>query len=296
MVWDYKVDRPAVKKLATTYAEKHDSDVILVFGELSVYVHFDLHTIVQEQGTTHKDVLVVLSTFGGSPHAAYAVGRFLQTTYDQVRIFVPTWCKSAGTLLATAAHELFMTDIGELGPIDIQQTRHDQWDSMSGLVETAATKSLQGVVQDLFDRLVSAIRDMGRVTFKTAAEVASSIVVPALAPIYGQIDPLRLGEAARGLEISSEYAKRLNAESNNLEADAVQKLVSGFPDHLFAIDRKETDNLFKNVHMPDEDLMEIRRRLGPLVYHGDRAIVEFLNEVPKEETDAKRQEDSAAKK
>ncbi|MDE0348125.1 MAG: SppA protein [Gammaproteobacteria bacterium] len=295
MVWNYKVDLAQAKRLATAYGKKNDTDVVFVFGDLSSVSHWDLRTEAIRRQHRRANVLVLLSTGGGSPHAAYGAGRFLQDTYTKVQVFVPTVCKSAGTLLAIAAHELLMTDIGELGPIDIQQTRHDQWDSISGLVENAAAKSLEDVSSRLFARLVAETRRMGRVTFKTAAEAAVPIVTGALSPIYAQIDPLRLGEAARGLEISKEYAQRLNEESQNLETNAAEKLVAEYPDHNFMIDRKEADELFKQVHAPCDALMAIRSHLGPLVHSdsGRRAFVTYLNDDD-EQTNEETTDDQAS--
>ena len=258
MAWFYEVNLEKAEQLAAEYAAKKDCDVILMAGYLGPHTSVDLQSLALVRKTLRKEVLILLHTFGGSPHAAYGVGRFLQNTYGRVRIFVPTQCKSAGTLLAVAAHELLMTDLGELGPIDIQQTKYDQWDPSSGLVESAATEALEEIVCRLFIRLVDEIKQMGRVTFKTASGSAAAIVAGAMSPIYAQIDPLRLGEATRGLQISEKYAQRLNEGSKNLKTNdgAVDKLVRGYPDHGFVIDRQEAATIFERVGQPCEALMD----------------------------------------
>ena len=57
--------------------------------------------------------------------------------------------------------------------------------------------------------------------------------------------------------IYNEYCKRLNRNSQNLRPDALEKLVSSYPDHGFVIDRTEAKTLFHHVRKPtpDEDLL-----------------------------------------
>ena len=65
----------------------------------------------------HEEVLLVLTSFGGDPDAAYKIGRYLQNRYAEFRVLVPGLCKSAGTLLAIAANKVIFSPYGELGPL-----------------------------------------------------------------------------------------------------------------------------------------------------------------------------------
>lgn len=70
------------------------------------------------------------------------MGRFLQEQYESITIFVPSLCKSAGTLLAMAGHELVLTDFGELGPLDVQLShKNEPFQQRSGLVFKASLES-----------------------------------------------------------------------------------------------------------------------------------------------------------
>ncbi len=64
----------------------------------------------------NKKAVVFLVSWGGLADAAYRTGRYLQSTYDSITIFIPSSCKSAGTLLAIAGKSLIMSPFGELGP------------------------------------------------------------------------------------------------------------------------------------------------------------------------------------
>lgn len=120
----------------------------------------------------------------------------------------------------------------------------------------------------------------GNITFKTAAEAAAPLVSEMLKPIYGQIDPLKLGENARLLKIANEYLDRIDEHSKNLKTES-DVLVSAYPDHGFVIDRKEAKRLFKNVAELDQDLFDLCDALGTLVLYPptDRAILVFVDQL-----------------
>ena len=232
---------------------------------------------------THSRLLLILTTEGGNAHATYRVARILQRTYEHVSVFVSGWCKSAGTLLAVCGHELIVGDRGELGPVDVQRGRPDDlWESTSGLTETAAVTTLEEIAWSLFRKLVTETKQLsaGQISFKAAADAAVPIVSGMLTPIFAQIDPLKLGENARALNIASEYARRLDEHSKNL-ATSVESLISEYPDHGFVIDRKEAERLFRIVEEPSAQLRELSTVLGETAVYPrdpDNPVLLFLND------------------
>ena len=269
-------DPKKVTEAANAYGEAEDSDVLLLTGPLDDAAYKRLKTELPP--TRRKHVLMVLITWGGDAHSAYRIGRCLQRKYDEVRVYVPGACKSAGTLLAISGHKLLLSDDGELGPIDVQQMRQDDlWERTSGLIESSALESLGQVSWDMFERLVTEIKDMslGRITFKTAADAAAPIVNGVLNPIAAQIDPLKVGETSRALQIASQYAEILNKTAKNLQRMAIQKLATGYPDHGFIIDREEAETLFNNVAVPNEMLEKLSDNLGSILPTSAGTI--FLN-------------------
>ena len=79
-------------------------DFLLINSPMEDDLFFEVAKCVA-QGRASSKVVAAVVTLGGLAGAAYRIGRYLQTTYDEVVIFVPSLCKSAGTLLATAGHE-----------------------------------------------------------------------------------------------------------------------------------------------------------------------------------------------
>ncbi|MCY3883984.1 MAG: hypothetical protein OXG24_03615 [Gammaproteobacteria bacterium] len=240
------------RKFARQYATASNCDIILCNSPIDFSLERSIRQKIQKK-KTGDNVLIVPTTLGGRAEIAYRIGRLLQRSYKKVTVCIAGWCKSAGTLLAVCGHDLVMSDNGELGPFDVQLLgKDDLWSRTSGLVETSAFAPLEEISWSLLQRFVREIKNLpgGHITFKTATEVAAPLVASTLSPIYAQIDPLKLGETSRALKIASTYADRLNYFSRNLKSDGAAKLVSGYPDHSFVIDREETEDLFVRVTKP----------------------------------------------
>ena len=281
-----KPDPDKAREVAVAYGDANATDVLLLTGQLDLGAYWRLYN--DPLGRERRDrVLVVLVTWGGDAHAAFKIGRCLHRWYKHVDVFIPGPCKSAGTLLAIAGHGLILSDHGELGPIDVQQMRQDDlWERASGLIESAAMESLGQVSWDMFEKLVTETKQMslGQITFKTAAEAASPIVSGVLSPIFAQIDPIKVGETTRALQIASQYAELLGRTSGNLDGyRAVDKLARGYPDHGFVIDREEASTLFRNVSGPDDHLLALANSLGQL--DPARSATIYLNGETNSETD-----------
>ena len=94
-----------------------------------------------------------LVTYGGDPHAAFKITRYIQDNYDHFTLFVPGFCKSAGTLFAIAANEIVFAPFGELGPLDVQMAKPDQFQFDSGLVIGESLDTLERRAAETFKRM-----------------------------------------------------------------------------------------------------------------------------------------------
>jgi len=253
--------------LADQIANQIDADILLFNGEIT-------------QSTAHKfvsrclarkrrqNVLLLLVTPGGDPDAAFKMGRILQDKYKKLSIFIPGWCKSAGTLITLAANELYMGDHGELGPLDIQLAKADEIAEMaSGLTVDAALKTLETTASKMFINLLLSIRrdTGGMVLTRRASELSAEMVSKLLEPIYCQIDPLKIGENSRAMNITKAYGMRLAGTSGLLkDSKGLDYLVSAYPDHGFVIDRTEAGALFNNVFEPTDPMSALAVSLGKI--------------------------------
>lgn len=92
-----------------------DRDDTLGFADL-------LHNI-----DSNKDLDLLLHTGGGDIDAAEKLISMVRTVVQEgyLRVIVPDFAKSAGTLMALGADSIVMSDTSELGPIDPQITLND---------------------------------------------------------------------------------------------------------------------------------------------------------------------------
>src|SRR5262249_26966287 len=147
---------------------------------------------------------------------------------------------------------------GELGPIDVQIRKVDEvGERGSVLTPKHAMESLQKLALAHFEAFFKDLRFSEELLFTTklAAEVAKDMSVGLFEQIYGQIDPMRVGEYDRAMRIASEYGQRLGKA--NLKEGTLEKLVTGYPAHGFVIDEKEARELFKEVEAPNDDLLTL---------------------------------------
>lgn len=87
----------------------------------------------------------------------------------------------------------------------------------SGLVvEAAFAKLQQESFKIFFSNLMEIKEQAGRITFKTAADIAAQMVIGQTKDIFAKIDPLTVGEDYRSNLIAEQYAIRLNLKANNL--------------------------------------------------------------------------------
>lgn len=243
-----------VTDAANRIAEATDSDVFFYNSE--IYRPFDDELISAcVERKKRANAILLLATEGGDPDAAYRIARCFETHYEKFVCVVAGYCKSAGTMIVVGAHELVMADSGEIGPLDIQLAKKDElWDTQSGLTIMSALGILHEKAFSTFEYASLEItkRSQGRVTFKTAADVAVKFATGLFAPIYAQIDPIHVGEANRAQAIAHDYGLRLSYFSKNISVGSLEELISAYPAHGFVIDRQEADGLFNCVREPNE--------------------------------------------
>jgi hypothetical protein len=236
------------------------TDVIVYTGAINSSGYRSVCEALDKKGSS--DVLLVLATPGGDPHAGFRIARALQHAYGEFEALVPRYCKSAGTLILVGAKTLYLDDMSELGPLDIQVKKGDELIGRnSGLDIFQAVNYLQNQSMEAFRTyLLELTRDAGLST-RVASDIASRLTTGLFEPIAAQIDPIKLAEMQRATEIAFEYGNRLNEKSGNMRSIGLQKLVTGYPSHGFVIDRKEAKTIFIDVKRPEGGLADLSKAL-----------------------------------
>lgn len=251
-------------KEASGHAEALPQDVFFYNGSMQTGRDLDCIQIVQSN-RQRDECLLLLTTDGGDPDAAYKISRCLQDRYKKFSALISGRCKSAGTLLAIGAHELVFTPYGELGPLDIQLTKVDRFDQLqSGLTISDSLNTLEERAVDRFYRMVRDYiqQNQGLLSFASATKAASDFVTQLYAPVFSRIDPEEIGARARSMRIATDYGRRLAARSQNIRPNTLKQLSETYSSHSFVIDRQEAGTLFLRVRDASDAEIKVVTALG----------------------------------
>ncbi|MDR1649029.1 MAG: hypothetical protein LBR71_02105 [Synergistaceae bacterium] len=240
--------------------QKEDTaqDYILINQNIERPLYYNLSDCI-EKNRKNERCSVFLTTYGGDIHSAFRMGRCIRHAYKKVKVIIPSICKSAGTIFAICADDLAIGDNGELGPLDVQINKPEELAEInSGLNILNALKIIQEHEIEIFRYVLKDLRYGASLSTKLAAEYAVKMAIGSVAPLYSQIDPIKVAEISRAMHIALAYGFRLNEYGNNLKGkEALPLLLSGYPDHGFVIDRKEARRLFRRVGKLSEKEKEI---------------------------------------
>ncbi len=294
-------EKDKIEQAANELSSANDCDVMIINGDIYPPLQDMVVQQFRNRKNKKKSLLFILATPGGVADSAYRISRAIQDNYEYAYAVVSGWCKSAGTLCVIGAKEVVMSDEAELGPLDVQIARRDELGERdSGLVLSEALVNLEHHAFSLFENFLMQIkmRSDGAITFKTATEISAQVTNGLFEPIYKQIDPQKIGEAARSLAIAEAYGSRLNIWAKNLRNNALHSLTVGYPSHGFVIDRREAGELFKKVREPNQHEVTLIQTLGHIAGHpGNEPFVTYLNSEEKaNETDNSKNGDSQGTK
>lgn len=169
-----------------------------------------------------KPLLLILVSGGGELGSAYLIGKLCRAfSASKLIIVVPRHAKSAATLLACAADEIHMGNLSELGPIDPQINRMPALGLKNSIEHIADLVNKNPKSSEMFARYLALT-----------------------------IEPIQIGYYERVAESAVQYAERLlvkHKDSLDNESETIAKrLVYGYKDHGFVIDKEEAESIFGN--------------------------------------------------
>ena len=199
---------------------------------------------------------VILDSTGGPLDSAFKTILYLSKYTESINIYVPRKAKSASTLIAVGANNIFMSPFSELGPLDTQiRDPRNPTDYVSAL---DCYQSVDYVRDFGFGTLNQALKQLafstqGRIPLidlvNTAAEFASTVITPMIT----QVKALDLGGWGRSLKIGEKYAQTLLTRVDPTDTAKAEKiarrLVYGYTHHRFPIDIKEAEDIGLKPHL-----------------------------------------------
>lgn len=260
----------------------------------------------KEENPSCKEIDFIINSPGGLADDAYRIIRTLRKNFEIVNIIVPFWAKSAATLLSLGGSKIIMDEFGEFGPLDAQlgKPRDDspEYERESALNDEQTITIIESHYKQMYESIFLQIYEHDRINIPKN-ELSSQLLnhlSKFYDPLLRQIDPYKLGDKRRKLDIAVEYANRILIEYGGLEGkeqrtNLVNFLVDGCPDHGYVIDfdliKLFYPNVFTGECFGDDYKRELSKLSNLLIKNTDQenTYVGFITEEYKEGDDDKSQ-------
>lgn len=259
------------------------------YGSLTGDLAVHLRRLLEDSISTpkeHIEIDVWLESPGGDAHAAYKIALLLRAYACRIRVVVPDFAKSAATLLALAADEIYMGAAAELGPLDAQIPNEGGIITMISALDVA--RSLDEVTEAAMAQAFRGGADVLQITGLSRSESLSAMLsfsAQFMEPIIRQMDPRMIRWASTLLDVAVAYGTRLlsGREGAGPHPEAVripQSLVEDYPTHGFVISWQEAADRLGLPARPigEYDLAKEARTLHRAFEDGRVNIVDLMTD------------------
>jgi Serine dehydrogenase proteinase len=208
-----------------------------------------------------EEVDLIVESPGGLADDAYRIIKAFRKTFKTVNVVVPFWAKSAATLMSLGATKIIIDEAGEFGPLDAQlgKARNDspEMERESALNDEHSLRRIEARYKEMYESIFVRIYEHRKINIPKD-ELSKQIfenLSKFYEPLMRQIDPYKLGEKRRKLDIGAQYAKIILAQfgqgnDQNKIREFIDFLVNQCPDHGFVIDYDLISQFIDNVHLP----------------------------------------------
>jgi hypothetical protein len=218
--------------------------------------HEALRFFLNARADLAKDgpIALVIDSPGGLAPEAYKIARLLNRHCGGFTAVVPTYAKSAATLLALGAEVVMMGADAEMGPLDAQLWDTEREERASALDEVQALERLHSVaLEQLDETMITLVAGTAKRT-DVLLPIACGFVSEMMAPLLDKIDTVHYAKQSRVLKVAQDYLERLLIPHYGSSArDIADRLVNHYPEHGFVIDRTEMGAILgRDLEPPDE--------------------------------------------
>ncbi|NCD00685.1 hypothetical protein EOL94_01165 [bacterium] len=238
-----------------------------------------------------EELDIILQTPGGDIDASFLITKILRNRAKKINIIVPLYAKSAGTLMCMGADEIILTDLSELGPLDTQifeQKDGGQVRYTSALNGFKALEQTQMHAVETMDVATKLILARSRMKIFEAIQLAIEFSAQTSGKLYSNLNPEKIGEYARALEIGEKYGiiilTRYMGWPNELAENTVRTLVKQYPSHGFIIDFEELSALKLPAKKVGDDILDSVLDIRENLLKIDQNIIELF-EIEEEKKD-----------
>lgn len=205
-----------------------------------------------------QEIDVIIFSPGGLADDAYRIIRNLRKNFKVVNAVIPFWAKSAATLLSLGANKIVMDEFGEFGPLDAQigKERKDspEFDRESALNDEHSVSVIEGRFKIMYEQMYIRLYEHKKINIEKndlSGQLLNNLS-KFFKPLLSQIDPYKLGEKKRKLDIGAQYAMRILAQFGSPKdvssaRNLVDYLIHECPDHGFVIDKDVLEHFVTNI-------------------------------------------------
>jgi hypothetical protein len=247
-----------------------------------------------------RTINVILDSTGGPLDSAFRTVLYLSRYARTLNVYVPRKAKSASTLIAVGANEIYMSPFSELGPLDTQiRDPRNPTDYISAL---DCYQSVDYVREFGFSTLSQALKQLAAVTqgkllLSDSLNAAAQFAIGSINPMLSQTKSLDFGAWGRSLKMGERYAQILIARAAQMEQGRAEKvayrLVYGYTHHLFPIDINEAIEIGLDPEaMPEKPYGQAIKIVESC--DDNQVCVEFVDERDQHEQPAERNGDATA--
>jgi hypothetical protein len=206
-----------------------------------------------------KEIDLIIQSPGGLPHDAYRIIKTFRKSFEEVNIIIPFWAKSAATLMSLGGTRIIMDQMGEFGPLDAQlvKERDDspEYDRESALNDEYSLGIIESRFKEMYESIFIMIYEHEQINIpkiELSRQVLEN-VARFYEPLLAQINPYKLGEKRRILQIGAQYAHKILSQfverkSESKFDDLVEFLVNECPDHGYIIDFDSMKHFLDHVY------------------------------------------------
>ncbi len=213
-------------------------------------------------------IALLLESPGGYAADAFNVARILCRHAGGFTVVIPSYAKSAATLLSLGADRIIMGADAELGPLDAQQWDSEREERTSALDEIQALERLHTAALEQLDETMLTMMAGTQKRTEVMLPIACRFVSDMMKPLLEKIDTVHYAKQSRVLKVAEDYATRLLLPNHgpNQAGRIADRLVNGYPEHGFVIDRKEMSDLMGVDLKPPDSVKQAVQKLDECLW------------------------------
>ncbi len=220
----------------------------------------NVEVIEQKLKNQSGDILyLVLHTYGGDVYSAVRIMRIIQSKFTKIKVIIPDFAYSSGTVMSLGSDEINMAVDATLGPLDKPLEHPKDGSDISSLDVTQTLSNIASICSSTAEQIFANLRNPHagsdhavnmKLSKSEAAKLAYSTAAQIVSPIISKIDPFILQRGFREAKIGLFYAidmllSRMMVRDYRQALSTSRSLVNDFPSHGYGIFRDEARSTLK---------------------------------------------------